>query len=63
MSGLQTVKDLIPGLSEEGVETHTFECQDCFERFESAKDARRVQCPDCLSNRVEQVENNSISDV
>jgi protein-arginine kinase activator protein McsA len=63
MSGLQTVKDLVPGLGDQGVETEMFECQDCFERFESAKDRRRVQCPDCLSNQVEQVENNSISDV
>ena len=61
MSALQTLKELIPGADDDGVETQTYECQSCFETFDSAKDQDRVECPDCLSADVQPVDQRSIA--
>lgn len=54
-----SLSDLIGGIfgsSGSGVETGAFECQDCRSTFESAKDVDRLQCPECLSNDVERID-------
>lgn len=38
--------------SDTGVELKTFECSECGEAFESAKQPERASCPACLSNAV-----------
>lgn len=35
------------------VELYDYECNDCGDRFESAKSPDRAQCMECLSNDVE----------
>lgn len=38
--------------SDTGVELKVFECSECGETFESAKQPERASCPGCLSNDV-----------
>lgn len=35
-----------------GIEIKVFECSECDETFESAKQPKRASCPECLSNDV-----------
>lgn len=35
-----------------GIDIHVFECSECAETFESAKQPTRASCPECLSNDV-----------
>ncbi len=56
MSALQTLKEILPASHNEGIETHQFECQNCAERFESAKNDDLIMCPECLTHEAEVVE-------
>lgn len=56
MSALQTIKEILPVSTNEGIETQLFECQNCSERFESAKNDDRIMCPECLAHEAEVVE-------
>lgn len=53
MSALDSIKSIIPGTGDgSDVSTQTFECDDCGETFETAKDLDRAECPECLSRSV-----------
>lgn len=54
MSLTQQIKEFIGG-DDSGVEVHEYHCNDCGNDFESAKQPERTQCPECISNDVEQV--------
>lgn len=55
--GLTDVVDSLLGSDSGTVSVSVFECQDCGETFESAKQPGRVACKECLSNDVEVVSN------
>ncbi len=52
VSVLDTIKQAV-GLGDSGVESTVYECTECNNTFESAKDPRRAQCMECMSTAVE----------
>lgn len=55
MSLLDFLKESLP-LGESSPDVNEYECQECGNRFESAKDPGRTQCLDCLSRDVDVVD-------
>jgi tRNA(Ile2) C34 agmatinyltransferase TiaS len=55
VSTLQTLKTVLPGIETTDTDTTTYECQDCGNHIESAKDSADVRCLDCVSDDVEPV--------
>ena len=51
MSIVETIRETITG-DDGGTAIRTYECADCGETHESAKDPDRAMCPGCLSNDV-----------
>lgn len=55
MSILDSLKAALP-VGESSPDITEYECQECGNRFESAKVPDRAQCMDCLSRNVEVVD-------
>jgi hypothetical protein len=53
MSALQKLKSVVPGVDESNSDTTRYECQECGNVIESAKDPESVRCLDCISDDVE----------
>lgn len=50
--GLTDIVDRVIGRDGDSVSVTVYECENCEKTFESAKDAERAQCPECLSNEI-----------
>lgn len=55
MSTLQKLKSVVPGVDESDEDRTSYECQECGNVVESAKDPEDVRCLECISDDVEPV--------